>query len=304
VRFWSWSERIRRFRSPKLGMLYQHAPRPLVIPGQYLRLARLPANAPTISIVTPSLNQGEFIERTIKSVLDQHYPGLEYIVQDAVSSDDTPRILENYGSRLTHVESRLDTGFANGINMGFSHATGEIMAYLNSDDMLLPGTLHYVAAYFASHPEVGAVYGHRVIVDEYDAEIGRWVLPRHEDEVLSWADFVPQETLFWRRRLWDKVGGGIDEAFRFAIDWDLLIRFRDAGAQIRRLPRFLGAFRVHAHQKTSSSLVDLGAREMNVLRARAHGRSVTQDEVDRALGPYLRKHIIYDKLYGLGVLRY
>ncbi|MBV9893959.1 MAG: FkbM family methyltransferase, partial [Chloroflexi bacterium] len=303
-RFWSWSERIRRFKSPKLGTLYQYPPRTVAIPRHYLRPAAVPEAAPTISIVTPSLNQGAFIERTIKSVLDQKYPKLEYIVQDALSTDETPAILDQYASRLTHVDSRQDTGFANGINMGFSHSTGEVMGYLNSDDILLPGAMQFIAGFFAAHPEVDVVYGHRIVVDEYDAEIGRWVLPRHEDEVLSWADFVPQETLFWRRAIWDRAGGAIDENFRFAIDWDLLIRFRDAGARIQRLPRFLGAFRVHPHQKTSLSLQELGAHEMNELRKRSLGRVVSESEVNEALANYLRKSIVYDKLYRFGVLRY
>ena len=82
---------------------------------------------------------------------------------------------------------------------------------MNSDDLLLPGTLNYVAGYFEKHPDVDVVYGHRVLIDEYDREIGRWVLPPHDDEILSWADYVPQETLFWRRRIWDKTGAAMDE---------------------------------------------------------------------------------------------
>jgi glycosyltransferase involved in cell wall biosynthesis len=276
----------------------------MAIPPRYLRTGQLPTPAPTVSIVTPSLNQGAFIERTIRSVLDQDYPALEYIIQDAVSTDNTTEVLKQYSERLAHVDSRPDKGFANGINMGFSHATGEIMCYLNSDDLLLPGALRYVTAYFASHPDVDVVYGHRIVIDEYDAEIGRWVLPPHDDSVLSWADFVPQETLFWRRRIWERAGSTIDEQFRFAIDWDLLIRFRDAGAHIHRLPRFLGAFRVHPHQKTSTSLQDLGDREMKDLRSRTLGREVTQAEVNAAIGAYLRRHIIFDKLFWLGLVRY
>jgi FkbM family methyltransferase len=303
-RFWSWGARLQRSWSPKLGVLYQHAPHRVEIPPRYLQLPSLGADAPTISIVTPSLNQGEFIERTIRSVVEQHYPKLEYIVQDAASADDTPTILERYADSLTHTDSRPDKGFANGINMGFSHATGEILAYLNSDDVLLPGALHSVAQYFASNPDVDVVYGHRVVIDEYDAEIGRWVLPAHDNQVLSWADYVPQETLFWRRRIWERVGSAIDESFRFAIDWDLLLRFRDAGAKMQRMPRFLGAFRVHPHQKTSSNMQDVGFHEMNRLRERCHGRQVTSPEIHRGLEGYLRRHIVYHKLYRLGILRY
>ena len=82
--------------------------------------------------------------------------------------------------------------------------------------------------------------------------------PPHSDKMLIWADYVPQETLFWRRRIWDKAGGKIDEAFQFALDWDMLLRFREAGAKFVRLPRFLGAFRVHACQKTSADIADTG----------------------------------------------
>src|SRR5205814_1141729 len=196
------------------------------------------------------------------SVVEQHYPKLEYIVQDAASTDDTLTILERYADSCAQIDSRSDKGFANGINMGFSHATGEILAYLNSDDVLLPGTLHSVAHYFASYPDVDVVYGHRVVIDEYDAEIGRWVLPAHDNQVLSWADYVPQETLFWRRRIWERIGSAIDESFRFAIDWDLLLRFRAAGACVVRLPRFLGGFRVHPHQKTSAEISEACAAEM------------------------------------------
>ena len=95
------------------------------------------------------------------------------------------------------------------------------MAYLNSDDLLLPGALSYVARFLHNHPEVDLVYGHRVLIDELGREIGRQVIPRHSDRVLSWADFIPQETAFWRRAAWDRAGGTIDESFRYAIDWDL-----------------------------------------------------------------------------------
>jgi hypothetical protein len=178
------------------------------------------------------------------------------------------------------------------------------MAYLNSDDLLLPGALHYVASYFAAHPDVDVVYGHRVIINTNSAEIGRWVLPPHDSDVLSWADYVPQETMFWSRRIWTRIGAAMDESFRFACDWDLLLRFREAGARFVRLPRFLGAFRVHEEQKTSKQLVDVGASEMNRLRERYLGRAVEAEEIWHHIQPYLHRHKIYHKLYRLGVLRY
>ena len=102
------------------------------------------------------------------------------------------------------------------------------MAWINSDDFYLPGALAFVADYFAWHPDVDVLYGHRVLVDEQSREIGRWFLPKHDPEVLRLNDFVPQETLFWRRRIWDRVGG-IDPSYKFALDWDLLLRFQAAG---------------------------------------------------------------------------
>ncbi|MDD2922882.1 MAG: glycosyltransferase, partial [Anaerolineales bacterium] len=290
---------------PKLGVLSQYPPRPLQIPARYRKESRLPdSQLPVISIVTPSYNQAVFLERTIESVLNQDYGNLEYAVQDGKSTDGSDAVLDKYRARLVHAESVKDSGQANAINLGFSHTTGDIMAYLNSDDVLLPGTLHYVARYFAKHPNVDVVYGHRLIVDENDAEIGVWVVPPHDKKMLEWGDYVPQETMFWRRGIWDKSGGKMDESFQFALDWDLLLRFQSAGAKIVRLPRFLSIFRVHGAQKSTAQINDLGIQEMNLLRKRVHGREVHWTEINDNLKPYLRRSVIYHKLYRLGVLRY
>lgn len=303
----TWRGRLRRWLArlvgARLNRLVHYAPRPLRLPRWYYQTTPLPEPPLTISLVTPSFNQGRFLEATLRSVLDQNYPCLEYVVQDGGSTDETLQILERYRSRLHYVESRKDNGQAHAINLGFQKATrGEIMAWLNSDDLLLPGTLHYVAAYFARHPEVDVVYGHRIIIDTQGREVGRWVLPPHSDTMLQWADYVPQETLFWRRRLWERVGG-IDESFHFAMDWDLLLRFREAGARFVRLPRFLGAFRVHADQKTTAELVDKGTPEMQRLRQRIHGREVTLEDIRRHMRRYMIAHVLYNRLYQIGLYR-
>ncbi len=300
-----WRVRLHRLLGtrPKLGRLHHHPPMPLQVPERY-RKENPPESPPTISIVTPSFNQGRYLERTIESVLDQAYPQLEYMVQDGGSTDETREVLERCEGRLHHWEMREDKGQGHAINVGMARTSGEIMAWLNSDDLLLPGSLCYVARYFSDHPDVDALYGHRVLIDEDDQEIGRWVLPRHGDELLSWADFIPQETLFWRRRIWEQVGASMDEHFRFALDWDLLLRFRDAGARIVRVPRFLGAFRVHTEQKTNAQWDTAGETEMALIRTRELNREVTTAEIGERLRWYLRRHVVLHKLYRAGVLRY
>lgn len=293
-----WLHWLKLLAGVQVGILQLYPPRPLALPAPYQPNSPL-ADPPRIALVTPSFNQGRFLKATLRSVLDQHYPRLEYVVQDGGSADETPGILAEYGPRLTHCTSAPDRGQAHAINLGFAHTRGEIMAYLNSDDLLLPGALSYVAEFFARHPEVDVVYGNRILIDAVGNELGRWVMPAHDNEVLSWADYVPQETLFWRRRIWDRVGGGLDESFQFAMDWDLLLRFRDAGARFARLPRFLGAFRVHSTQKTTHSMVDRGAEEMSQLRQRCHGRKVSLLEIRRAILPYLCRQAVSNWLYRL-----
>jgi glycosyltransferase involved in cell wall biosynthesis len=254
--------------------------------------------------VTPSYEHAAFLEATLNSVLDQSYEPLEYLVQDGGSTDGTGEILSRFSPRLAHCESAPDQGQADALNKAFGRARGDILAYLNSDDLFLPGSLDYVARFFATNPDVDVVYGHRILIDGAGREIGRWVLPPHDADVLSWADYVPQETLFWRRSIWEKVGKRFDTTFRFALDWDLLLRFRDAGARFRRLPRFLGAFRVHPAQKTSAQMETLGLHEMERLRTRALGRQVTQAEIVRHLRRYLLSHVVLHKLHRLGLIRY
>jgi len=289
---------------PKLGVFDQYPPKLIEISKYYQIPENYSGELPGISIVTPSFNQGHFIKETIESVLEQHYPKLEYIIQDGGSKDKTVDILKHYENKLTYWESVPDKGQSNAINLGFAHAHGDIMAYLNSDDLLLPGTLHYVSQYFQEHPEVDAVYGHRVIIDEYSQETGRWVLPPHSDEVTKWVDYIPQETLFWRRSLWEKVNSQVDESFQFAMDWDLILRFIDANAKMVRLPRFLGAFRVHSSQKTSGEMSNIGNEEMAYLRKRCHGRFVEKNEISRYIRLYFWQHVILHKAYRLGLIKY
>jgi glycosyltransferase involved in cell wall biosynthesis len=273
----------------------QYEPRPLSVPASYLR-TQPPDPAPTISIVTPAGRDTPYLERTLESVIGQGYPRLEYIVVHHGSNSGASQILNRHRPRLRCVESRPDRGQANAINAGFDLSRGEIMAWVNSDDVLLPGALSHVSRYFVAHPDVDVVYGHRVLLDESDRDIGLWVTPRHCADSLRWLDWIPQETVFWRRRVWDSVGG-IDESLALAFDWDLFSRFHRSGASIVRLPRFLGGFRKHPAQKTrvyhEEALV-----ERAKVQERWHGKPITPNELRARIFPYLLRSLPYFAWYG------
>jgi carbamoyltransferase len=283
----------RKYFWPRIGSFHHHPPRAIRPTAPYLTHRAPPAALPSIAIVTPSYGQADFIGATVSSVLNQNYPALDYLVQDGGSTDGTTDVLATFGDTLRW-DSRRDGGQAQAINLGFSKVSGEVMGYLNSDDLLLPGALHTVGHFFATHPEIDVVYGDRLVIDRDGFEIGAWRLPRHQDGVLNWADFIPQETLFWRRSAWERAGGKIDEDFRFALDWDLILRLRDSGARFAHLPTFLGAFRVHADQKTSAQMADIGAGEMKRLRQRALEFDPSHHEIRRAILPYVAAHVITD----------
>jgi glycosyltransferase involved in cell wall biosynthesis len=279
--------------APKLGVLRQYPPRRLH-PGRLPRPKPIHATLPTLSLVTPSFEQGQFLRHSLESVLDQKHPSLEYFVQDGGSSDESASILREFDGRLSGWDSTPDRGQAHAINVAFGQTTGEIMGWLNSDDLLMPGTLMFVARFFARNPHVSVLYGNRILIDEGGFEVGRWVLPKHDSEILRWVDYIPQETLFWRRSLWDAVGGRLDESLQFAIDWELLLRFQEAGARFANVPHFLGAFRVHPRQKTSAQMDSLGATEIAALRRKYLGFEPTQSQVMSCAKGYLYRHLIED----------
>lgn len=218
-------------------------------------------NLPKISIVTPSFNQADFVVWTVRSVLEQRYPNLEYIFMDGGSTDNTLENIACYRRDFAHFESAPDGGQSAAIAKGFEISTGEIMGYLNSDDVLLPGTLNFVAEYFESNPKVDFIYGHRCIVNEFNDVIGHWILPRHSSFLMKRWDLIPQESCFWRRSLFIKQGN-VDPTFRFAMDYDLFVRFMKTG-KFRRVNRFLAAFRIHQNAKTSTQMATIGMSEVS-----------------------------------------
>jgi glycosyltransferase involved in cell wall biosynthesis len=291
---------LSRFLMPRLWRYQQYSTRRLRIPKKYLT-ETAPNTLLRFAIVTPSFNQAKFIGATIDSVLQQNYPNVAYLVQDGGSNEETLDVLKSYGAALQW-RSEADSGQGNAINRGFEQVQGDIMAYLNSDDVLLPGTLAYVARFFNENPDVDVVYGHRIYVDADGLEIGRCVLPPHDSEVLKWADYIPQETSFWRRCVWETVGP-IDETFSFALDWDFLLRSQRAGFRFKRLSRFLACFRVHGDQK-NASMVLIGQWEMRRIRVEHLGALPGKYDIRQALKGYLLQQAFYDLMYRLGLFRY
>lgn len=266
----------------RLGLLRQYPSRSWTHEVPVSR-SSVPSEMPRICLVTPSYQQGDYIEETFKSVLDQTYPNLAYGVQDGGSTDQTIGIMQRYKSRLDFIDSAPDQGQTDAIMLGFNRLQPQpedIMAWLNSDDLLLPGTLDLVGHTFLTHPDVDVIYGHRIILDKDGGEIGRWILPEYDPEVLRWIDFIPQETLFFRSSAYKKVGE-LDPSFEFAMDWDLLLRFQEAGCRFMRVNYFMGCFRVHDRQKTSAYIDTVGAREMHMLRYRHLKNRFNLKDLDR-----------------------
>jgi glycosyltransferase involved in cell wall biosynthesis len=291
---------LRRFLlRPPMWTFEQHSPRPLSLHSQQPRLP-LPANGPSIAIVTPSYNHARFLRATIDSVLGQVYPNLSYHVQDGGSVDGSVNILESYGDKISW-RSNPDQGQADAINLGFEGMESDIMAYLNSDDVLLPGTLAYIADFFQRRPDIDVVYGHRVFIDSDGSEIGRAILPAHNEKALLYAGYIPQETMFWRRRVWDTIGG-MDASFQYALDWEFMLRAQAAQFKFARARRFIACFRVHDRQKTTSSY-DVGRKEMRIIRQRYLGHVPSQLEIARAISPYLARQFVFHWSYRLGLLK-
>lgn len=269
-------------------------------PRQQEPYVPLTAHRLTVSIVTPSYNQGKFLERTIQSVLSQNYRYLEYIIQDGGSTDESPQIIDRFRSQLHHAAIAKDKGQANAINLGFRHSTGDIMAWLNSDDLLLSDAVNYIVDYFQQHPSVDVVYGMRLYLDEEDQEIGYRILPQYMPSALKFLDYIPQETLFWRRRIWKKVGGYINESFQFSLDWEFILRLQQAGAKIVRLPRFLGAFRFHTAQKTNQMRL-IQREEDAKIHTIFHGYPLPLGEIDVALRTFKLRTIWTEIRYRMGL---
>lgn len=291
----------RRLLGVRLGRLYQYPPKPMSI--SFLPRTDDIDNLPSISLVTPSFNQANFVKQSLESVVSQNYLNLEYVVQDAKSSDGTEAVLKEYAAKGVDIYIEADHGQADALNRGFARTTGEIMGYLNSDDLLLPGTLHFVARYFRDNPSVDVIYGNRLIVNEDGYEVGRWILPGHNSQVLSFIDYVPQESMFWRRRVWNRVGSSFDANLNFALDWDLILRFLKSEAIFHHIPNLFGIFRIHSNQKSQADFAASGAKEISKLRSRYFCDRMNRFQLIRLHGSYLMMHRKADAAFRAGLFK-
>jgi len=230
-----------------------------------------------LSLITPTLNQGRFLRQTIESVLGQQGPfELDYRVIDGGSTDDTRAILKAYRGRLTYI-SQPDRGQVDAINQGLALSTGEIVGWLNSDDLLFAGALERVVEAFRARPEVEWVHGRCSIIDESGREIQRWIsrykharCRRHSWERLLLENYVSQPTAFWRRRVWPEVGP-LDDSVPLAFDYDLWLRLARRGDPVY-IEAPIAAFRRHALSKSGQAYAEMFRQEVRVARRHAADR--------------------------------
>lgn len=209
-----------------------------------------------ISIVTISFNQAAFLERCIRSVIDQNYPDLEYIIVDPGSTDGSRDIIERYRNRFARVVFDGDNGPADGLNRGFALATGEVCAYLNSDDALLPGSLMRVAAAFAAHPAADVIHGHGYFVDADDGVLRRFRSDRFDLRRYAFGGVVlMQQATFFRRDAFVEAGGFNTEN-RTCWDAELWVDFGLAGKTFVRINEDLAQFRIHAQSISGSGRLE------------------------------------------------
>jgi glycosyltransferase involved in cell wall biosynthesis len=233
---------------------------------------------PSLTIVTPSYNQAPYLEETIQSVVNQQYSRLEYLVLDGGSTDGSVDIIRRYSDQLFYWTSGPDGGQYEAINQGFSRSTGDVMAWINSDDKYAPGTLPLVAELFARFPQIEWLTSQFPLYwDAQGRAVACWRsfgytragfmrgenLPGRRWQANGW---IQQESTFWRRSLWERAGGHIDGRYTLAGDFALWAAFMQH-AELYSVRTILGGFRTHAGQKTARQLAAYTQEAEQVLRA-------------------------------------
>ena len=207
---------------------------------------------PKISIVTPSYNQKEFLEKTILSVLNQNYPNLEYIIMDGGSTDGSVEMIQKYEKYLSYWISEKDQGQVYALNKGFSMATGDIIGWQNSDDLYMPSAFRQTAELFLKHSDVDIVFGNTIFIDENDTPIGEmrftpFSILTHFYEGMS----ITNQSSFWTRNVFSRIGM-LDMRFQFSADYEFFLRAAKNNMKFKLLHTYFGAFRTHPSAKSST----------------------------------------------------
>ena len=216
-----------------------------------------------VSIITPSFNQASYLEQTIKSVLEQDYEPIEYIVVDGASTDNSVEIIKKYAGKLTWWASEKDMGQGDAINKGFAHAKGEILAWLNSDDYYLSGTISSVVQAFEENPDAALVYGNMLAVDEHGKTFNTLKYKQLSLQDLLCFQIIGQPAVFFRRSTLEKAGL-LDTTFHFLLDHHLWIRIAQHGKMLY-VPQTWAAARYHPEAKNRAKAAEFGREAFRIL---------------------------------------
>jgi glycosyltransferase involved in cell wall biosynthesis len=216
-----------------------------------------------VSIITPSFNQASYLEQTLRSILEQDYSNVEYIVIDGASTDGSVDIVRKYQNQLTYWASEKDSGQAEAINKGLARASGEIIAWLNSDDYYLPGTISAAVKVFEENPDVVMVYGDMLAVDENGQTINTLKYKQLTLVDLLCFQIIGQPSVFFRREVYEKIGG-LDTTFHFLLDHQYWIRIAQQG-KILHVPQMWAAARYHAEAKNRAKAAEFGREAFRIL---------------------------------------
>lgn len=225
-----------------------------------------------VSIITPSYNQAKYLEQTIQSVLQQDYPRIEYIVMDGASSDGSVEIIKKYAGQLTYWESQQDMGQADAINKGFARATGDIVAWLNSDDYYLPGIISKAVQVFEENSDVVLIYGNMLAVDENGATFNTLTYRPLTFEDLLCFHIIGQPAVFMRRSALQKTKG-LDPTFHFLLDHLLWIQIAKQG-KILHVDQTWSAARYHAEAKNVAKAAEFGREAFRILETIAQDKDL------------------------------
>lgn len=231
---------------------------------------RAASRHPTVSIITPSFNQGGFLADAIESVAAQRHRPIQHLVYDACSTDDTAAVLAAHAERICAVVER-DDGQASAVNRGLREASGEILGWLNSDDFYFPGAIDAVVEYMGSHPDCMVLYGSAQYVDEQGERLGPY--PTGDPDDLRFGCFICQPTVFLRRQAVETVGM-LDESLRYCMDYDWWLRLRRQ-FELHRIPNELAAYRLHGRSKSIAEQLQSRREVVEVTRRRLGATPLT-----------------------------